>query len=125
MQKSINKSQKQFDHRNELILEDLKVTKEELVESMYLTFSKKIRKNTIKLIIDLREEIIFLTKNITSLKKKNKKSNNNKINNNMYDGINIGLNTSYNFNSILNDYNYIVTNKHLLLNINYTEYVLV
>ena len=77
MQKSINKSQKQFDHRNELILEDLKVTKEELVESMYLTFSKKIRKNTIKLIIDLREEIIFLTKNISSLKE-NKKIQNNK-----------------------------------------------
>ena len=77
IQKNVDKPKKESDFRNEPILEDLKVTKEELVESMYLTFSKKIRKNTIKLIIDLREEIIFLTKNISSLKE-NKKIQNNK-----------------------------------------------
>jgi len=39
---------------------ELKVTIDELVESMHKTFSKKIKKNTLKLILELREEIIFL-----------------------------------------------------------------
>ena len=78
LQKNINKPQKQSDFRNDHILEDIKVTKEELVESMYLTFSKKIKKNTLKLIIDLREEIIFLTKNISSLRENKKIQNSNK-----------------------------------------------
>ena len=47
---------------------------------MHKTFSKKIKKNTLKLILDLREEIIFLNKNISSLKEKKKKEElNNKI----------------------------------------------
>ena len=77
-EKKINKPLKQPDLKNEHSLEDLKVTKEELVESMYLTFSKKIKKNTLKLIIELREEIIFLTKNISSLKENKKQQNYNK-----------------------------------------------
>jgi hypothetical protein len=79
-EKKINKPLKQSDLKNEHSLEDLKVTKEELAESMHLTFSKKIKKNTLKLILDLKEEIIFLTKNISSLKEKKKKEElNNKI----------------------------------------------
>ena len=77
-EKKINKPLKQPDLKNEHSLEDLKVTKEELVESMYLTFSKKIKKNTLKLIIELREEIIFLTKNISSLKENKKQQDYNK-----------------------------------------------
>jgi chromosome segregation ATPase len=52
--------------------EELKVSKDELVESMHKTFSKKIKKNTLKLIIELREEIILLTKKISSLEKQKK-----------------------------------------------------
>ena len=77
-EKKINKPLKQPDLKNEHSLEDLNGTKEELVESMYLTFSKKIKKNTLKLIIELREEIIFLTKNISSLKEHKKQQNYNK-----------------------------------------------
>tara|TARA_B110000305_G_scaffold59183_1_gene65535 strand:+ start:770 stop:2038 length:1269 start_codon:yes stop_codon:yes gene_type:complete len=72
VQKKINKFQEKSNSENKWTLEDPKVTKEEIVESMYLTFSKKIKKNTLKLIIDLREEIIYLTKNI-SLLRENKK----------------------------------------------------
>ena len=49
--------------------EDFRVSKDELVESMHKTFSKKIKKNTLKLILELREEVIFLTKKISSLEK--------------------------------------------------------
>jgi len=49
--------------------EDFKVSKDELIESMYKTFSKKIKKNTLKLVLELREEVIFLTKKISSIEK--------------------------------------------------------
>ena len=58
--------------------EELKVSKDELVESMYKTFSKKIKKNTLKLILELREEVIFSTKKISSLEKLQKLEENNK-----------------------------------------------
>ncbi|MDC1280635.1 hypothetical protein N8Z07_04970 [Pelagibacteraceae bacterium] len=69
IQTKINKSTKEFNQENEYSLEKITVNKDELIESMHKTFSKKIKKNTLKLILDLREEIIFLTKNISILKK--------------------------------------------------------
>ena len=39
----------------DLSSEEFKVSKDELVESMYKTFSKKIKKNSLKLILELRE----------------------------------------------------------------------
>ena len=69
-----------FKQENKHALENLKVTKDEIIESMYKSFSKKIKKNTLKLILDLKEEIIFLTKKISSLEEKKKKEElNNKI----------------------------------------------
>ena len=52
---------KKFKQENKYALENLKVTNDEIIESMYKSFSKKIKKNTLKLILDLKEEIIFLT----------------------------------------------------------------
>jgi len=78
IQKKIDKTQEQSNHKKEYLYEDFKVTKDELVESIYLTFSKKIKKNTIKLIIDLKEDIVFLTKNISLLKENKKIQNDNK-----------------------------------------------
>ena len=64
---------KKFKQENKHASENLKVTNDEIIESMYKSFSKKIKKNTLKLILDLKEEIIFLTKKISSLEEKKKK----------------------------------------------------
>jgi chromosome segregation ATPase len=74
----INNPIKKINQQNEDDEEEFKVSKDELIESMHKTFSKKIKKNTLKLILDLREEIIILTKNISLLKKKKKEEEFNK-----------------------------------------------
>ena len=80
IQTKIKEPTKEISNDNENYVEEFKVNKDELIESMHKTFSKKIKKNTLKLILDLREEIIFLNKNISSLKEKKKKEElNNKI----------------------------------------------
>ena len=76
----INKLPEQPYIKNEVSLEDLNVIKNELVESMYLTFSKKIKKNTLKLIVELRNDIIKLDKKIIFFKDQEIKfSKNNKL----------------------------------------------
>ena len=72
-QDKISKFTKKFKDENKHTSEKFTVNKDELIESMYRSFSKKIKKNTLKLILDLKEEIIFLTKNIISLEEKKKK----------------------------------------------------
>jgi hypothetical protein len=80
IQTKIKEPIKEIGNDNENYVEEFKVNKDELIESMHKTFSKKIKKNTLKLILDLREEIIFLNKNISSLKERKKKEElNNKI----------------------------------------------
>ena len=80
IQTKIKEPTKEIGNDNENYVEEFKVNKDELIESMHKTFSKKIKKNTLKLILDLREEIIFLNKNISSLKERKKKEElNNKI----------------------------------------------
>ena len=64
-----NNSTNISNHEEKNSSEEFKVSRDELVESMYKTFSKKIKKNTLKLILELREEVIFSTKKISSLKK--------------------------------------------------------
>ena len=76
----IDKSANVSNQVNKNSFDEIKISKNDLVESMYKTFSKKIKKNTLKLIVELREEIIFLTKNISSLEKqKEQEQSNNKI----------------------------------------------
>ena len=80
IQTKIKEPIKEIGNDNENYVEEFKVNKDELIESMHKTFSKKIKKNTLKLILDLREEIIFLNKNISSPKERKKKEeHNNKI----------------------------------------------
>ena len=80
IQTKIKEPTKEISNDNENYVEEFKVNKDELIESMHKTFSKKIKKNTLKLILDLREEIIFLNKNISSLKERKKKEElNNRI----------------------------------------------
>ena len=78
IQNRINNPIKKINQQNEDDEEEFKVSKDELIESMHKTFSKKIKKNTLKLILDLREEIILLTKNISLLKNKKKEEEFNK-----------------------------------------------
>ena len=52
IQNKKNDSTIRFNHVNETSFEVIKVNKNELVESMYKTFSKKIKKNTLKLILE-------------------------------------------------------------------------
>ena len=78
IQNRINNPIKKINQQNEDDEEEFKVSKDELIESMHKTFSKKIKKNTLKLILDLREKIIILTKNISLLKNKKKEEEFNK-----------------------------------------------
>jgi len=64
-----NNSTKITNQEEKNSFEDFKVNKDELIESMYKNFSKKIKKNTLKLVLELREEVIFLTKKISSIEK--------------------------------------------------------
>ena len=87
IQTKIKEPTKEIGNDNENYVEEFKVNKDELIESMHKTFSKKIKKNTLKLILDLREEIIFLNKNISSLKERKKKEelNNRILKQNVFD----------------------------------------
>ncbi len=87
IQTKIKEPTKEIGNNNENYVEEFKVNKDELIESMHKTFSKKIKKNTLKLILDLREEIIFLNKNISSLKERKKKEelNNRILKQNVFD----------------------------------------
>ena len=117
IQKKINNSLKELPtDENEHASKDLKVTKKELIESMYLTFLKKIKKNTLKVIIDLREEIVFLTKNISSLKENKKKQNYNirLLKKNVIDLTNIGNELNNNLKVIQNNFDILKEDKENL-----------
>ena len=128
-EKKLSSPAKQLNLKNEDTLEDLIVTKKELVESMYLTFSKKIKKNTLKLIIELREEIVFLTKNISSLRENKKTQNENKkllkkniidLKNNENELNNNLSHAQISFN-ILKEKNKDLNNDHILLKDNFIK----
>jgi hypothetical protein len=107
IQNNKNKPIKVVNQQDEDSVDELKVSKDELIESMHKTFSKKIKKNTLKLILDLREEIIFLTKKISSLKEKEKKERFNKkiIYKNIIDLKQIENELNLNLNKIKKDFN--------------------
>ena len=49
-------------------LEHNKINQKDLIEDLYKTFGKKIKKNSLKLILELRNDIIHLNNNISKLK---------------------------------------------------------
>jgi len=106
IQNKIDKPLRKINQQNEGDLEEFKVSKDELIESMHKTFSKKIKKNTLKLILDLREEIILLTKNISSLKKKKKDEEFNKkiLKKNVVDLKKVENELKYTLNQIQTDF---------------------
>jgi chromosome segregation ATPase len=117
-----NKPIKKIIQQNKDDQEELKVSKDELIESMYKTFSKKIKKNTLKLILDLREEIIFLTKNISLLKEKKKEQELNKdiLKKDVVDLNQIVNELNLNLKKIQTDF-YSLKEQNKDLNLNYDE----
>ena len=74
------------DHKKkENLLEQNTINQKDLIDDLYKTFGKKIKRNSLKLILELRNDIIHLSKNISSLKQNKIKleQNNIKLNKNI------------------------------------------
>lgn len=106
-----------------LVLED-KISQKEIIEDLYTTFGKKIKKNTLQLILELRKDIIFLTKNISTLKnnKQEIEQKNKNLKNNIYDLQNLEKNLENNLNQSIKGFNSLYDNhKNLKLSFNTLE----
>jgi len=82
--KNLSSKLSQYDHvkNDDLIKNQPKengVSKKILIDNLYDKFVKKIKKNTLKLILELRNEIFTLNNKIISLKNKNDQSDQNNI----------------------------------------------
>jgi len=82
--KNLSSKLSQYDHvkNDDLIKNQPKengVSKKILIDDLYNKFGKKIKKNTLKLILELRNEIFTLNNKIISLKNKNDQSDHNNI----------------------------------------------
>ena len=74
------------DHQKKrILLEKNTINQKDLINDLYKTFGKKIKRNSLKLILELRNDIIHLTKNISFLKQNKIKleQNNIKLNKNI------------------------------------------
>ena len=67
-------------NKTEALLVENKISQKELIDDLYKKFGKKIKKNTLQLILELKKNINFLTKNISDLKQDKKEIEKNKIN---------------------------------------------
>ena len=57
------------DHKKKKnLLEQNTINQKDLIDDLYKTFGKKIKRNSLKLILELRNDIIHLTKDISNLK---------------------------------------------------------
>jgi chromosome segregation ATPase len=100
------------------------ISQKELIDDLYKTFGKKIKKNTLQLILELRKEIIHLTKNISSLKqnKKHIEDKNIKLNQNIDDLKDEENNLQNNLSHSINGFNKLnQEHKNLKLNFNKIE----
>ena len=70
IEKNLTKNKKK---QNTLI--EHTINQNDLIDDLYKKFGKKIKKNTLQLILELRKDIIFLTKDISILKEKQRPSN--------------------------------------------------
>ena len=64
--KTINDGTDHKEKKN--LLEQNTINQKDLIDDLYKTFGKKIKRNSLKLILELRNDIIHLTKNISKLK---------------------------------------------------------
>ena len=100
------------------------INQNDLIDNLYKKFGKKIKKNTLQLILELRKDIIFLTKDISILKEKQiiEAQSNKKLNNNIDDLKDIEENLKDNLDKSINGFNQLnYKHKNLKLNFNALE----
>ena len=100
------------------------INQNDLIDDLYKKFGKKIKKNTLQLILQLRKDIIFLTKDISTLKEKRiiEEQTNKKLTNNIDDLKDIEENLKDNLDKSINGFNQLnYKHKNLKLNFNALE----
>ena len=125
-QLKINKNaNNKIEHKeNKNLLKHDTISQKDLIDDLYKTFGKKIKKNTLQLILELRKEIIHLTKNISSLKqnKKHIEDKNIKLNQNIDNLKDEENNLQNNLSHSINGFNKLnQEHKNLKLNFNKIE----
>ena len=83
------------------------ISQKDLIDDLYKTFGKKIKKNSLKLILELRKDIINLTHNISSLTKNKKEieKKNIKLNQNINNFKEEKINLQNNLDQSINGFN--------------------
>jgi len=83
------------------------ISQKDLIDDLYKTFGKKIKKNSLKLILELRKDIINLTHNISSLTKNKKEieKKNIKLNQNIINFKEEKINLQNNLDQSINGFN--------------------
>ena len=83
------------------------IIQKDLIDDLYKTFGKKIKKNSLKLILELRKDIINLTQNISSLTKNKKEieKKNIKLNQNINNFKEEKINLQNNLDQSINGFN--------------------
>ena len=111
-------------NKTEALLVENKISQKELIDDLYKKFGKKIKKNTLQLILELKKNINFLTKNISDLKqdKKEIEKNNINLNNNILELKSSEKNLESNLKQSIGGFNSLYDkHKSLKLNFNVLE----
>ena len=111
-------------NKTEALLVENKISQKELIDDLYNKFGKKIKKNTLQLILELKKNINFLTKNISDLKqdKKEIEKNNINLNNNILELKSNEKNLESNLKQSIGGFNSLYDkHKSLKLNFNVLE----
>jgi len=111
-------------NKTEALLVENKISQKELIDDLYKKFEKKIKKNTLQLILELKKNINFLTKNISDLKqdKKEIEKNNINLNNNILELKSNEKNLESNLKQSIGGFNSLYDkHKSLKLNFNVLE----
>jgi len=111
-------------NKTEALLVENKISHKELIDDLYKKFGKKIKKNTLQLILELKKNINFLTKNISDLKqdKKEIEKNNINLNNNILELKSNEKNLESNLKQSIGGFNSLYDkHKSLKLNFNVLE----
>ncbi len=106
IKKEITSNSTKNNEKQNLIIEDT-ISQKELINDLYKTFGKKIKKNTLQLILELRKDIISLTRNISTLKdnKKQTEKVNNKLNKNINNLVDVEKNLKNNLEQSIIGFN--------------------
>ena len=111
-------------NKTEALLVENKISQKELIDDLYKKFGKKIKKNTLQVILELKKNINFLTKNISDLKqdKKEIEKNNINLNNNILELKSNEKNLESNLKQSIGGFNSLYDkHKSLKLNFNVLE----